>query len=534
MTQLLLFVAVILLACSLLKKLSSRLGVPSLLLFIILGMLVGSDGLFKIQFDNYYFAQILSSIALVVIMFTGGFETNFDAAKPIAFRAIILSSLGTILTAFMVGVFCHFILQMSILEGFLCGSVLASTDAASVFSILRSKKLALKYNTAPLLEVESGSNDPFAYMLTIVILSAMGEGISLGSTVILLIMQLMIGVGFGFGVGYLTKYIMTNIRFDTSGIETIFITAMVFASYAACTLLNGNGFLSVYIIGIILGNAHLKENDILYPFFDGVTTILQAVLFFLLGLLAFPSQMSDVLAISVLIMLFITFIARPVAVFLLSLPFKSNFEQNLLVSFAGLRGAASIAFAIQAVLDPASISYDIFHIVFIVVLLSIAIQGTLLPYVSKHLDMIDADGNVLKTFTDYVDEKPVNYIQFTISEGHEYCNQMIKDITLPPSSLIVNLNRDGKAIIPRGDTKLQSGDMAMLCTLSNNKDVDFELTEKIIDEQSRLVGATIADVGKHTTGLVVLIHRGDEYIIPDGSVTLELGDHVLINHGINL
>lgn len=534
MTQLLLFVAIVLLACSLLKKLSGRLGVPSLLLFIILGMLVGSDGIFKIPFDDYYFAQTISSIALVMIMFTGGFETNFKAARPIAFRAIVLSSLGTIFTAFVVGVFCHFVLQMSLLEGLLCGSVLASTDAASVFSILRSKKLALKENTAPLLEVESGSNDPFAYMLTIVILSAMGDGISFGSTVILLIKQLMIGVGFGFGIGYLAKYVMTNIRFDTSGIETIFITALVFASYAACTLLDGNGFLSVYIIGIILGNAHLKENDILYPFFDGITSNLQAVLFFLLGLLAFPSQMGNVLPISLLIMLFMTLIARPLAVFLLSVPFKSSFRQNLLVSFAGLRGAASIVFAIQAVLDPASISYDIFHIVFIVVLLSIAIQGTLLPYVSRRLDMIDVDGDILRTFTDYVDERPVNYIQFVINEDHEYCNKLIKDIILPPSSLIVNLNRDGKTIIPRGDTKLQSGDIVMLCALTNSKKVDFELTEKVIDEESLLVGASLADVGKYTTGLVVLIQRGDEYIIPDGSVILKLNDRVFINHDIKV
>ena len=532
MLETMLFVATILLVCSLLKKVSGKIGIPSLLLFIILGMLVGSDGIFRIPFDDYYFAQTISTIALVVIMFTGGFETNFNEARKVAFKAIILSSLGTILTAVLVGLFCYLVLGMGLLEGMLCGSVLASTDAASVFSILRSKKLALKEDTAPLLEMESGSNDPFAYMLTIVILAAMGEGITVGGVIILLLKQLSIGLIFGFGIGLLVRYIMQNVRFDTSGIETIFITAFVFASYALCSLLDGNGFLSVYIIGIILGNAKLKENKILVPFFDGITANMQAILFFLLGLLAYPSRMGTVLVVGIIIMAFMLVIARPLAVFILSLPFKSSLRQDLLVSFAGLRGAASIVFAIQAVLDPASISYDIFHIVFIIVLLSIAIQGSLLPLVAKKLDMIDEDGDVLKTFTDYVDERPINYIEFTIEDGHGYVDKMIKDITIPPNTLIVNIKRDDINIIPRGDTILKKGDIVLLCALENKKDMELSLYEKVIDKDSLLIDMRLKDIGKYTNGLVVLVQRGDGYIIPDGNLVLKVGDRIVINHDI--
>ena len=187
MLEMMLFAAVILLVCSLLQKVSGKIGIPSLLLFILLGMLMGSDGIFKVPFDDFGFAQVISTVALVVIMFSGGFEINFKASRAIAPKAIVLSSLGTVLTAVFVGLFCYLFLGMGFLEGMLCGSVLSSTDAASVFSILRSKKLALKDNTAPLLEMESGSNDPFANMLTIVVLTAMGGGISSGEVVILLL-----------------------------------------------------------------------------------------------------------------------------------------------------------------------------------------------------------------------------------------------------------------------------------------------------------------------------------------------------------
>ena len=380
--------------------------------------------------------------------------------------------------------------------------------------------------------MESGSNDPFANMLTIVILTAMGSGISFGEVSVLLFKQLVIGLVFGFGVGFLIRSIIKTIRLDTTGIETVFISAAVFAAYAACSLLDGNGFLSVYIIGIILGNAHLKENKTLVPFFDGVTSIMQAILFFLLGLLSYPSRMGDVLLPGIAIMVFMLIIARPLAVFLLSLPFKQSRKQNILVSFAGLRGASSIVFAIQAFLDPASISYDIFHIVFIIVLLSISIQGTFLPMVAKKLDMIDEEGDVLKTFTDYVDEKPINYIAFTIAKEHSYCGKAIKDITLPPHTIIVNIQRNNVNIVPLGNTVLQCGDVVLLCALEKKKETELSLFEKMVDEESHLIGNSLKTIDREENGLVVLVQRGEEFIIPDGNLTLEAGDRIVINHSV--
>ena len=366
--SLLLFLAVVMLACTAFLKLSVRLGIPALLAFLFLGMLFGSDGLFKIAFDDYAVTEQICSVALIFIMFYGGFGTNWRAARPVAVPSILLSSVGTLLTALLTGGFCHFVLGMPLLQGLLCGAVLGSTDAASVFSILRARNLALKENTDSLLEVESGSNDPFAYMLTAVLLAAMETGITPGGAALLLVKQLAFGLVFGFGVGMAALWLLRRLRFAFSGSDTILVVATALLAYAAPTLLGGNGFLSVYIAGIILGNGDIGRKETLVPFFDGVTSIMQMVLFFVLGLLSYPSRMPAVLLPALGIALFLTLVARPVAVFLLMTPFKGSLGQKLLVSFSGLRGAASVVFAVMAVISPAYIEMDIFHIVFVVVL----------------------------------------------------------------------------------------------------------------------------------------------------------------------
>ena len=418
------FAALVLFVCTVLKKFTARIGIPSLLAFLVLGMLFGSDGIFKIPFSDYHMAELISTAALAIIMFYGGFGTNWKVARPVAAVSIILSSAGTIATAALVGVFCHFALGMPLLEGLLCGALLSSTDAAAVFSILRSRNLALKENTASLLEVESGSNDPFAYMLTVILLAAMESGITAGEIGLMFVMELGIGLGFGFGIGLLARWMLQKELFESSESVTIFIVAVALAGYAVPQALGGTGFLSVYIVGLLLGNSELPERKTIVPFFDGVTSILDSALFFLLGLLSFPSQMVDVILPALAIAFFLTFIARPVATFVFMAPFGGSLARRVLVSFAGLRGAASVVFAIIAVISPVTMENDLFHIVFVVVLFSIAFQGSLLPLVAKKLNMIDERGNVLKTFTDYVDETPVNFIQFRIEPGHAWIGQM--------------------------------------------------------------------------------------------------------------
>ena len=291
----LLLCAVIIFACVGFNRLSFRLGFPALLAFLFLGMLFGSDGIARIPFDDYAFADQISTVALLFIMFYGGFGTNWKAARPVAVQSILLSSLGTVLTAVLAGLFCHLALGMSLLEGLLCGAVLGSTDAASVFSILRSRKLALKDNTDSMLEVESGSNDPFAYMLTAVLLTAKESGITPASVASLLARQLLFGLAFGFGVGLAALWLFRRMRLGAGGFDTLFVVGVALVSYAAPAMLGGNGFLSVYITGILLGNGDIPNKPTLVPFFDGVTSMMQMVLFFLLGLLSFPSQMPAVL-----------------------------------------------------------------------------------------------------------------------------------------------------------------------------------------------------------------------------------------------
>lgn len=435
MTQFLLLASLVIVACVLSNKLTSKLGMPTLLAFILLGMFFGSDGPLKFHFDNYLLTQEICSLALIFIMFYGGFGTSWSAAKPIAAKAILLSSLGTVATAGLVGLFSWQVLGLPILESFLLGSVISSTDAASVFSILRSKRLNLKDGTASLLEVESGSNDPFSYMLTVIVLSLMsGEAQSGGAFVWQIFAQLAFGLAFGFGVALISLAFLRRFRFATEGFDAIFMVAVALTAYAAPTMLGGNGYLSVYITGIILGNYPLQNKQALVNFFDGTTSLMQMALFFLLGLLSFPSQLPVVAGTGLAVALFLTFVARPIVVFLLLKPFRSSWKQIGLVSWSGMRGAASIVFSILAVTSPAHIGLDIYHIVFFIVLFSILIQGTLIPFISQILGMIDLEGDVMKTFTDYTDEIPIDFLQCTLPPDHAWVGRQVQDWTFPRSA----------------------------------------------------------------------------------------------------
>lgn len=269
MTEGLILISIILFVCIIFQRLTGKVGVPGLFIFIVIGMLFGSDGIFKIEFNNYNFAYYFSSIALIFIMFYGGVGTKWSKAKPIAAKAIVLSSLGTILTALFIGIFCYLVLQIAILESLLIGSVICSTDAASVFSILRSKKMNLKYSTASLIEVESGSNDPFSYMLTTIILTIMNGGSgSFLSIIWMLLLQIVVGVAFGFLLAFIAKFILSRVNFKENGFDLPFIVAIMIMAYALPTLLKGNGYLAVYICGIVIGNSKVSSKKNMFNFFD--------------------------------------------------------------------------------------------------------------------------------------------------------------------------------------------------------------------------------------------------------------------------
>ncbi len=527
MEKFLLLISMIILCCIFFWRVSDKTGVSGLFVFILLGMVFGSDGLFKIHFDDFSFANILCSFALIFIMFYGGAGTNWNKAKPVAIKAIWLSSLGTILTAMFVGLFCFYVLKFQLLESFLVGAVICSTDAASVFSILRSKKMNLKYGSASLLEIESGSNDPFSYMLSVVVLSLMGgHSFDIFSIIKILFLQISVGLICGFLCAFITKFIVEYLNIKKSGFEAAFIIAIAFISYAVPQLLHGNGYLSVYISGLVIGNMDLPNKKDMIHFFGGITGLMQMMLFFLLGLLSFPSLLSQIMFIGLAIAGFLTFVARPIAVFLTLLPYKRPFNQMMFISLAGMRGAASIVFAIMAVNDPAYLHNDIFHIVFFIVLFSILIQGSLLPLFAKKLDMIDSDEDVLKTFNDYIDEAPIQFIQFTLNKDHQWVNKMIKEIVLPPNSILAMIIRNNTHIVPNGNTLLLEDDIVVMSGKQLKRIYDIHLFEKTIKDNDEWINRKISEL-RLKKKLIILIKRNEKIIIPNGE-TLLLKDDVLV------
>ena len=309
MVYMLILCGVVLVACILASRFSQRAGVPALLLFMALGMLFGSDGLLRIPFDDFRAAEQICSVALIFIMFYGGFGTRWEAAKPAAARAVVLSTLGVAMTALLTALFCYFALGFPPLTSFLTGSVISSTDAASVFSILRSKKLGLRYHTASLLELESGSNDPMSYMLTMIALSLMGVWES-GNLIWMVFSQIVFGVALGLAVAGLSVLVLRRVHL-ADGMDSIFVLAAALLAYALPAAVGGNGYLGTYLAGILLGNAKIPHKPSLVHFFDGLTGLGQIIIFFLLGLLSYPTQIPGVLLPAVAIALFLTLVARP-------------------------------------------------------------------------------------------------------------------------------------------------------------------------------------------------------------------------------
>lgn len=527
-TTFLLMVSIVIFSCVIFNRISTKFGIPMLLVFIVLGMLFGSDGIVKIPFDNYVLAEQACTIALIFIMFYGGFGTKWSKAKPIAHKALLLSSIGTVLTAGLIGLFCYLFLDFNILEGLLLGAVISSTDAASVFSILRINKLNLRYNTASMLEIESGSNDPFAYMLTVIILSTMGGNASISTFATTLIEQILFGVAFGVAIAILANKFMNNFDFIVDGFDTIFIFAIAIISYSATTYFGGNGYLSVYLTGLILGNNKLKNKKSLVHFFDAMTGLMQMFLFFLLGLLSFPTELPNVAIAALGIFLFLTFVARPIAVFSILAIFKSKINQGAFVSWSGIRGAASIVFAIMAVTSPETTDNDIFHIVFFIVLLSILFQGTLIPYVAKILNMVDNESDVMKTFTDYIDEIPIESIQFKLNSSHKWIGKSIREIVLPPDSVLALIVRNNEKIIPYGDLVLHSNDLIILVGKAIDSKNEIDLYEKTVLKGDPWINVKLMDIPRNDK-LILMVKRGENIIIPRGNTLLLENDILVIN-----
>ncbi|MGK7882349.1 MAG: potassium/proton antiporter [Crocosphaera sp.] len=369
------------------SKLANKFGVPGLLLFLLIGMLAGSEGIGGLSFEDYNLAKTIGDLALIFILFTGGLETEWKSIRPVLVQGLIMSTVGVALTMLFLGSFAWFMLGsfstlmvgsdgINWVDGLLLGAIISSTDAAAVFSILKSSNLKLKGNLQPLLELESGSNDPMAVLLTTTVVNIVKTGdISFLDLGITLISQLVIGIIGGYGFGRLMTWIINNIKVDAQGLYPVISLGQVLLTYSVITLLQGNGFLGVYVAGIVLGNSNFSYKQTILDFHDGISWLMQIAMFLLLGLLVIPSQLITVAPIAVIIALFLMFIARPLSVIIGLAISPYNNSEKLFISWVGLRGAVPIILAISPIAVGIPDATTLFNVVFFIVLISVSIQG---------------------------------------------------------------------------------------------------------------------------------------------------------------
>lgn len=505
-------------------RVSNKHGIPALLLFIVLGMAFGAIGF---DFDDFEFADNFATVALMVIMFYGGFGTNWKMAKPVAKEAIVLSSLGVVATALITGLFCHYVLKFSMLEGMLIGSIVGSTDYASVSNILRSKKLNLKYNTASLLELESGSNDPAAYTMTMVFLSIIiGSDMSVP---MLILSQVALGVGMGALFAFAIGRLLRAIPLGADGLYAVFMASIMLLTYSITALIGGNGYLALYILGIYLGNMEFRgKRDIVF-FFDGFTEIMQIGLFFILGLLSDLTSFIETFPIALAIMLFMTIIARPVSVYGLMLPFKLESNQLKMISLAGIRGAAAIAFAIMAVNSDAVLTMDVYHIVFGICVLSSLAQGSIMPPAAKRWEMLDPNDTVLQTFNYYQTKREIGFLETRIHENSDLIGIKVKDLNLKFDFIVAKIERNGKTIVPRGEVSLEEDDLVVLGGEIHFDESGQDLIEFTIPKGHEWENKLIKDLNLPVDRLIIMLQdKEGKVIVPVGDTYVLEGDTLIM------
>ena len=460
-------------------KTGYRFGVPALLLFLLVGMLFGSDGL-GLQFHNAKIAQFIGMVALSVILFSGGMDTKFKEIRPILSPGIVLSTVGVFLTALFTGLFIWYLSGMSwtnihfpLITSLLLASTMSSTDSASVFAILRSQKMNLKHNLRPMLELESGSNDPMAYMLTIVLIQFIqSDGMGTGNIIGSFIIQFLVGAAAGYILGKLAILILNKINIDNQSLYPILLLSFVFFTFAITDLLRGNGYLAVYIAGMMVGNHKITFRKEIATFMDGLTWLFQIIMFLMLGLLVNPHEMIEVAVVALLIGVFMIVIGRPLSVFLCLLPFrKITLKSRLFVSWVGLRGAVPIIFATYPVVANVEGSNMIFNIVFFITIVSLIEQGTSVSFVARLLHLSTP---LEKTGNDFGVELPeeidTDLSDMTITMEMLNEADTLKDMNLPKGTLVMIVKRGDEFLIPNGTLKLHVGDKLLLISEKNKQE----------------------------------------------------------------
>ncbi len=448
-------------------KTSYKFGVPTLLLFLAVGMLAGSEGLGGINFNDPGLAQFIGIVSLNFILFSGGLDTSWKSIKPVLWQGISLSTLGVLFTAVGLGAFVWGITDFTIYEALLLGAIVSSTDAAAVFSILRSKNLALKTKLRPTLELESGSNDPMAYFLTIAFLSlVVSPEKSIVSIIPFFLQQILIGTAMGFLLGKLSKLVINRIRLDFEGLYPVLAIALMFIVFSTTDFIGGNGFLAVYLSAVYLGNHNIIHKKTIMRMFDGLAWLMQIVLFLTLGLLVYPSQILPVLGIGVMVSAFLIFIARPLGVFLSLSFFKMKMRRRWYVSWVGLRGAVPIVFATYPLIAGIDKANMIFNIVFFVSLSSVLIQGTTLSVVAKWLHVALPMQVKPKSPVDAFlsDESKSNLSEIQVPEYSQAVGKKVVHLQFPKRAIIAMISRNDEFITPNGNTEIEANDLLIILT----------------------------------------------------------------------
>ena len=460
--------AVLLLVSIIVSKAGYRFGVPTLLIFLVVGMLFGSDGL-GLQFNNAADAQFIGMISLCIILFSGGMDTNFKEIRPVLGQGIALSTLGVLLTTLFTGVFIYGVscawsneFHLPLMTSLLLAATMSSTDSASVFNILRSQRMHLRHNLRPMLELESGSNDPMAYMLTIVLIQVIqSAGMSGWGIAGMLLVQFVVGGVGGYLLGRLTVWGINRIGLKNSSLYPILLLSAVFLIFTLTTLLKGNGYLAVYVAGMVVGNAHrLANRKEMASFLDGMTWLFQIIMFLSLGLLVNPHEMLGIALPAILIGLFMMVVSRPLSVFLCLLPFKGmNTASRLFVSWVGLRGAVPIIFATYPVVAEVEGARVIFNIVFFITILSLVIQGSTISTVARRLRL---DAPLPEEENHYgieiPDEVGTQMRSIILTEEALAGGDTLRTMNLPQGTLVMLVRREGEFIVPNGSLQLFCGD----------------------------------------------------------------------------
>lgn len=520
--------SIIVLVCISFGQFINRFGVPALIIFLVLGIIMGALPIEQAPIEPII-AERIGEVALIFIMFYGGFGTNWKTAKTIILEASLLSTLGVCITAGAVTVFVHFVFGLPWPESFLIGAVISCTDGASVFSLLRTKKMNLKHNTVSVLEIENGSNDPIAYLLTLVAILIM-QGGSLSEIPLLVIEELVFGVGIGLGIAILAVPVINRFsRHFPEGMDFVFVFAIAILTFALSQLVHGNGYLSAFLCGIWLGNSSIPHKAKTARFFDSIDWFAQIMIFFVLGMLVNPAKLIPAILPAAGLTLFLLIVARPLTVFSIFKFFKAPTRQCLLISWVGLRGAASLVFAVMAISSGLALQSDLFSIIVLTALFSITLQGTLLSQAAKRLDMIDTESDVMRSFTDYQVQSDQAFLKINMGPDHFWVGKPLRDLGIGQESLIVLIKRGDKTIAPNGNTVIEAGDILVMTGESYTDNDSAHISQVFVDAKNEWADTLVKDMRLKENTLVVNVLKEDgTSITPRGWTKIHPGDTVTI------